>query len=477
MFAGRFEFHRLNGTDFDFPSCKSNHLKPKIMQATYLIAFVMSAGLAFGQTSRELSIKYLDNGGKTLVDNDGIEQVTLNLRPDGLASFYEVNVIRDSRVIRYYYLYDANNRLSEEKTYSSGHGYRKTTYAYDERGYKIEEKSYETKNPRVEADWILISRLSNQFDHLGRRVRFEYIGYPGQTGYTFEHRMSEYAYTGNGNQYVSLEYEYDANGQIIKQGKGKGTGSVESPSDETIVQDHSQGTSSLMIVTTSNAFKNESYYVEGRMTEDVFYGLKSGNGNVFTNVYELDYLVQNNYVNGKLTEQIIRDDNGPVVKRSILYSDDQPTELRTYYSTSAGAWSLVKKEKFKANLRSFFPPLTGNNFTNITEAPSAEPVIGTTPSVNASSVSNVLVILSGTSLQEAIDQSKSYDGASSSAEIDAATKRLLTHMMTILNYQNSGSVSEADLIQLAVKELVEKYRDDLKQLNDAYLSSQQALFD
>lgn len=448
------------------------------MRAQYLFAFIMSAGLAFGQTSRDLSITYLADGSKTIVDNDGKEQVTLTLRPDGLAIFYEIDVIGDSRIIRYNYAYDANNRLAEEKDYSSGHGYRKSTYRYDSRGFLIEASEYETKNERVDADWILSSRRSHQYDQLGRQTRFEFIGYPGRSRNNFDHRVSEYTYAGSTTKNTEKIYEYDASGRILKQGTGYGNGSFQSPTNENIVQDHSQGTTSVMIVSATNDHKNETYFVDGRMTEDVFYGFKSGSGNVFTTTYEMNYLVQNSYSNGKLTEQIIRDDNGPVVKRSLTYSGDTPTEMKTFYSTSVGSWSLVRKEKFKPALRQFFPALTGNNFTNTVATNVESPVISATENESASSAVNTpQAIGTQNSLQQAVMMVQGDDGNSSTAEIDAATQRLLAHMLTIMNHEGANEVTEAELIELAMKELVEKYRNDLKQLNEAYLSSQQAMFD
>lgn len=448
------------------------------MRAQYLFAFIMSAGLAFGQTSRDLSITYSADGRKTIVDNDGKEQVTLTLRSDGLATFYEIDVIGDSRVIRYNYSYDANNRLAEVKDYSSGNGYRKTTNRYDSRGFLIEVSEYETKNEHVDADWVLSSRRSHQYDQLGRQTRFEFIGYPGRLQIDFDHRLTEYTYAGTTTKNTQKNYEYDASGRILRQTVGSGNGSFQSPTNENIVQDHSQGATSVMIVSATNDHKNESYFVEGRMTEDVFYGFKSGSGNVFTTTYEMNYLVQNAYSNGKLTDQIIRDDSGPVVKRSLTYSGDTPTEMKTFYSTSVGSWSLVRKEKFKPALRQFFPALTGNNFSNAVASNVESPVISAAENESASSAVNTPPShTTSNSLQQAVMLAQTNDGNSSKAEINASTQRLLAHMLTIMNYNSTEKISEADLIELAMKELVEKYRNDLKQLNDAYLSSQQAMFD
>lgn len=458
------------------------------MKVPCIFALVVSIGSVNGQTSRDLSIVYEEGRGKTVNDNDGQEMVTLKLNENGLCAFYEVDVIGDNRVVRYEYAYDENNRVREITDYSLSSGYRKKVIAYDSRGFRIDEKEYESGVKTAEGNWILVSQLKSDYDNMGRRTRFESIQYPGRSNPDFNHLVIDntYASTSN-NQCIFKETQYNRSGGVVSTNSGKRTGSIDKPFDDNILGEKMYGTNSYAVVSATEQFKNESYFVNERMTEDLFYGFKSGSGDVRNTVFSLRYLVKNSYKDGRLTAQIIHDANGPVVKREIRYSGNTPLEMVTYYTNSAGDWTYVGKEKFTVATQRFFPPLIGKDFTNessvVAESPQSEvypqesPVFGQASSVTADPMETNDFEYSDDLYNDLTLEESMSEINLLTTTINAETMDLMNRMLVVINSERNHIIEQQTLMQLAMKEFLENHREELQKMNEEFVQSQLSLFE
>ena len=193
------------------------------MKSICTMALLLLMGSALGQNQKDLSIQYHSDGGKTIIDNDGKERVTLKFNSDGLVIFREVQIIGSHRVLRDEYVYDHKYRVTENIDYSHSSGYRKSVTTFDEQGLETSYTGYESASKHEKGNWKIVTQLNYTYDASNRSIRSESKSIPGRTQYEFRHIIDEYIHNADGTRTIK-EKELDANGRVIKSGTGKGMG-------------------------------------------------------------------------------------------------------------------------------------------------------------------------------------------------------------------------------------------------------------
>jgi hypothetical protein len=442
----------------------------------------MLIGSAFGQNQKDLSIQYHSDGGKTVIDNDGKEQVTLVLNTDGLCTLYEVQIVGSQRVVRDEYVYDHENRITEKIDYSFSSGYKKKVITYDSRGVRSSVTTYESSNPHKKGNWSIVAQRSSTFDHIGRVVRWESKTIPGRSQYEHFHKISENTFNSDGTT-TSIDKELDANGRVISTGRGTSkTRTPQEPFDFNIVAQMSPTARGFMVVSATEDLKNETYYEDNRIVQEKFYRFKSGWGDVHSTEFAIWYTFDYKYNNGKLVEQSVLDGEDLKSKRQVEYEGRKPVRFKRFYKQSSGSMKMVVKQGFTPAHETYFPQLTGDYnagdnlsafgdgtdepLNEVYEAPQAS--VYETPSYSGSSANGI------------VQELESIPRQSLSAEslaLDKESQALLDQIKLLANANSTENITDAQILHLALQQLVDSNREELKELNQKHLESQQSMFD
>lgn len=452
------------------------------MKSMYAIAFILLMGSAFGQTQKDLSIQYHPDGGKTIIDDDGKERVTLVLNKDGLCTFKEIQIIGSPRVLRYEFIYDHKNRVTEEIDYSHSSGYRKRVILYNEQGLRTSKTTYESAEKHTKGNWRIVAQLSNSYDELGRITRFESKMIPGRTQMEHFHLINENTFLSNGMT-STLEKELDASGRVIKSGTSKRKSREPSkPYDDNIVAEMRSTAKGFVVTSASEELKSETFYENNRIVQEKFYRFQSGWGDVHSTEFKLWYTFNYEYQNGKLVAQSVLDGEEMKSKRLIEYEGTTPVRFKRYYKQN-GSMKLVVKQGFTPAHEPYFPKLmpdyeSGNNlsaFGDGTDEPLNEVYQSPYEDLYETPVYEESIYSDG--IVNALEQTPKLVGSGSMTELDQETQALLDQIRMLANNNSAQEITEAQILHLALEQLVERYREELKQLNQKHLESQQSMFD
>lgn len=452
------------------------------MKSICTLALFMLIGSAFGQNQKDLSIQYHSDGGKTVIDNDGKEQVTLVLNADGLCTFYEVQIIGSKRVLRDEYVYDHENRVTEKIDYSYSSGYRKEVITYDSRGRRTSVTMYESSDPHKKGNWSIVTQRTSTFDQIGRQVRWESRTIPGRSQYEHFHKITENTFNADGTT-TSIDKELDANGRVISTGRGTSkTRTAQEPFDFNIVAQMSTTTKGFMVVSAMEELKNETYYEDNRIVQEKFYRFKSGWGDVHSTEFALWYTVDYKYDNGKLVEQSVLDKENLKSKRQVEYEGGKPVRFKRFYKQSNGSMKMVVKQGFTPAHEIFFPVLTGDystgdNFSAFgggSNEPLSEVYEAPKSTVYHSPPHSGIA---GNGIVQELESIPRQSLSAESLALDKESQALLDQIKLLANANSTETITDAQILHLALQQLVDRNREELKALNQKHLESQQSMFD
>ncbi len=453
------------------------------MKSICTLFLLLLMGSAFGQNQKDLSIQYHSDGTKTVIDNDGLEIVTLKLNRDGLVTFKEVSIIGSFRVLRSEYVYDHNNRLTETIDYSGSSGYKKSVETYNEQGITTSITRYESADPHKKGNWRIISQLTYQYDAQMRDIRFESKQIPGNSVSSHFHMIIETSYNGDGTR-TTFEREFDQSGRVIKSSRGKSQArGPNEPRSENIVKEMRQNGNGFIVTSATENLKNEVYYENNRIVKEKFYRFKSGSGNTMTTKFSEWYTFDYTYQNGKLTEQLAYDKDVLRNKRVIEYQEDKPVRFKRFYKQKNAAMKMVVKQGFTPAHEEYFPKLMsdyrpGDNLSAFGDG-TDEPVNEVYENPQSTAYESPSYNHSGTStgIVRKLETTPKLVLNDASVQLDKETQALLHQIKMLANANSSESFTDAQILHLALQQLVEDHREELKALNQQHLESQQSMFD
>lgn len=452
------------------------------MKSICTMALLLLMGSALGQNQKDLSIQYHSDGGKTIIDNDGKERVTLKFNSDGLVIFREVQIIGSHRVLRDEYVYDHKYRVTENIDYSHSSGYRKSVTTFDEQGLETSYTGYESASKHEKGNWKIVTQLNYTYDASNRSIRSESKSIPGRTQYEFRHIIDEYIHNADGTRTIK-EKELDANGRVIKSGTGKGMGRgrVE-PSKPNIVGRMTLTADGFVVLTQTGMFKYETHYKNNRVVNEKVYRSNYGWNNMEISRYELWYSFDHKYNNGKLVEQVAMDGDEVRSKRLIEYEKDQPVRFKRFYKPSGASMKMVVKQGFTPAHEQYFPELMsdyrpGDNLSAFGDS-SDEPLNEVQPAPQFES-SESPAYSNGNSygIVRELENTPKPPLSNESLKLDRETHALLDQIQMLANSNSSDNITDAQILHLALEQLVAQYRQELKELNQKHLESQQSMFD
>lgn len=458
--------------------------KRQPMKSICTMALLMLMGSALGQNQKDISIQYHKDGSRTLIDDDRKEVVTVKLNPDGLVTFKEVSIVNDSRVLRYEYVYDHKNRLVESIDYSRSSGYRKNVITYNESGLRTTETFYESVDPHKKGNWRIATKMNRAYDHQNREIRFESLQIKGRTIPEHFHLIIQSTYNSDGTRTTS-EQRLDANGRVIKSSRGKSAGRGPSePYDDNIVGEMTSTSNGFTVTTASRNLKYVASFENNRLVEEKFFRFGSGTSDVRKITFELWYRAKYIYRNGKLVEQLMYDEADLTSKRVIEYEGNKPVRYKRYYRQN-GTMKLMVKQGFTPAHEQFFPPLSqdyrpGDNLsafgTGASEpTASSNDIIEQQSQLEESHVYNEQP--QGNGIIRDLENTPKQSLSGKMAALDAETQALLDQIHMLANSNSLETITDAQILHLALQDLVAKHRNELKLLNQKHLDSQQTLFD
>ncbi|MCR9174195.1 MAG: hypothetical protein NXI10_16990 [bacterium] len=452
------------------------------MKSIYTLALVLLMGSALGQSQKDLSIQYHPDGGKTVIDHDGEEIVTLKFNKDGLCTFREVQIVGSQRVLRNEYVYDHEHRLVEDIDYNFSEGYDKTVTVFNAKGLEASVTTYESASKHKKGNWLIVAQRNYEYDHLNRVVRFESKRVSGRTNYQHMHMIDEITHNADGST-TTLEKELDASGRVVKSGRSRSMGRLPvEVKKHSIVQSKSSTANGFMIVSATGGLKNETYYENNRIVQEKFYRAKSNWHDLERAVYELWYTFDFQYQNGKLVSQTVFDKDELKSKRLIEYEGDRPVRFKRFYKQSNGSMKMVVKQGFTPAHEPYFPKLTsdyrpGDNLSAfgdgtdepLNEVNGQEPYEAhDSPAYNFDSKEGIV---------QELEKTPKFPLSGVSVTLDKETQALLDQIKMLANSNSTEHITEAQILHLALQQLVDQHREELKELNQKYLDSQQSMFD
>lgn len=453
------------------------------MKSMYTIVLVLLMGSALGQNQKDVSIQYESDGSKTIIDNDGEEQVILKFNADGLCTFREVSIIGSKRVLRDEYVYDHMYRVTENIDYSHTSGYTKSVTTFNERGLETSYTSYESANMHEKGNWIIVAQRTYAYDNANRLIRFESKTIPGRTQYEHMHMIDEIKHNADGSR-TTLEKELDANGNVIKSGTSKsaGRGPVD-PEPSNIVSRMTQTSNGFMVLTQTGMFKYETYYENNRIVQEKIYRSNYGWNNIEISKYELWYTFDFKYKDGKLVEQLATDKDVLKAKRLVEYQGNKPVRFKRFYRQGNGSMKMVVNQGFTPAHEQYFPKLTGDyrpgdNLSAFGDG-TDEPLTQVQENYQYDEYDAPTSTYDGNDygIIRDLENTPKLPSSGETLTLDRETQALLDQIRMLANSNSNESISEAQILHLALEQLVEKHRAELKELNQKHLESQQSLFD
>jgi hypothetical protein len=447
------------------------------------MALLLLMGSALGQNQIDLSIQYHSDGGKTVIDNDGKEQVTLKYNGDGLCIFNEVQIIGSKRVLRDEFIYDHKHRITETFDYSHSSGHSKTVTTFDEQGLMSSYTKYESADMHVKANWKIVTQRTYAYDNSNRVIRFESKMIPCRWQHEHYHKIDEITHNADGTR-STLEKELDPSGRVVKQGTSRSMGRGPSvPDAPNIVSQMTQTSNGFMALTQTPMYKYETFYENNRIVQEKFYKATYGYNSIETSKYELRYSFDFKYDNGKLVEQIGKDKEELRSKRLVEYEAEKPVRFKRFYKKDGGSMNMMVKQGFTPAHEQYFPQLTGDYrpgdnlsaFGDGTDEPLNQ--VQTEPQYDAYEAPSYSSSGNSYGIVQDLDNTPKPPLSGESVVLDKETQALLDQIRMLANSNSKENITEAQILHLALQQLVDQHREELKELNQKYLESQQSMFD
>jgi hypothetical protein len=239
----------------------------------------------------------------------------------------------------------------------------------------------------------------------------------------------------------------------------------------------------FVVTSATENLKNEVYYEDNRIVQEKFYRFSSGSGDVQTTDFELWYTINYDYKDGKLVQQTGLDGDEIKSKRQIEYDGDQPVRYKRFYKQSNGSLKMIVKQGFTPAHEQYFPELTaafnsgntisafgnGSNEPLSSSSDSPQSPVYESPSYNSGA--------SGNGIVRELESTPRQSLSSESLQLDKESQALLDQIKMLANANSTESITDAQILHLALQQLVDSHRAELKELNQKYLESQQTMFD
>jgi hypothetical protein len=440
---------------------------------TLFIAFSVVVGNAIH--AQDLSVQYNRDNSKKIQSNDteGNSFVVLNdnllthqefLFPDGRLKASESNAFDNAHIvenIKYIYTQD----------------YEKDVFQYDQFGNKIDVKSYASENGN---QWNSTFHRQARFNSKNHRT---YFRSKGMSAGDYLNMEVTYSYDYNQLRRNSVEKRFNSNDHEMTSHSGFSRVSQGYLNDETErgklinqrnrirrLEKRSNG-GNRIFETISEANKSiQSYDSHGRLVEDQFlmalgedeFGPKYSEYYRFKFVYDIE---------GNLSTQYMTDDVGSSKEEKIEYSYNSYGRMvkeAIYKKLNNGNWKLMYSRKHGA-VKAFYVPTIDESHQGHDYVEQPSQVVG-----NAAYVSADLDDISPLIDQLTVD---SDEVALGDAEMFNSDLVKLRQLARVLSSQSNDEITEADLLKIALQLLIDKHRDEIRELNQEYLSEQAALFD
>lgn len=425
--------------------------------------------------AQDLTVQYNRDNSKKIQSNDvkGNSFIVLNnnlltyqefLFPDGRLKASESVKYDDVHVV-------------EDINYIFTQGYEKDVLEYDLFGNETDVKSYTSQNAK---QWTSVFQRQSRFNSQNHRVYFKS---KGMSAGDFLNMDITYSYDYNRLKQTSTEKRYDRNDHELISHTGTSRVSQKYFNEETergllenqfnrITRTESRGLNGTRIFEISSQ-KNKSvltFNANGQLIDDQFLMASGSNGS--KPIYKAYYRFKFTYGDdGKLNTQNMIEEMSDIIQSKIVYSYNSSGKLikeSIYKRAENGTWNQMDTKLYAGNDPVFIPSISDLDFQDVSYVTPihavSNPVSSQQGSNASSSLINKIAVASSIS---ATDEAKMFDS-------DLVK---LQHLARVLNNQSDSNISEAEILRLALQLLIEEHRDEIKDLNDAYLSEQTSIFD
>lgn len=378
-----------------------------------------------------------------------------------------------------------NNMVVEHIAYLYTQGYERTVNTYDAKGNSILQMYYTSQ---TEGDWKEIEMMEERYDERNNRTYFNCRSF--RSG-IFSHLKVSTSYNYSTGMRTVNDIEYDQNGRVLSNytfTNGMGDFAMNNKPDYTFnLQTDGPNMRPGKVIN----WKGTDRY--GNNIERVFVDMEvwsqttDKNGRVIrialetSAAYENDIAIYKEYENiefqyddqGRLTQHISQHYDYPKEKTTFSYGRN--IEAKHFRMSKNGGWLLVDTKNY-SDISQFTPPRSSAQsvVSSVQQTSYPAPVASSyeSPMDRPAAQTNTSQSLVGD-----IKNLEAANGSHESLSAFAADAEKLSHIADVLSHTTGTTITEEQVLALAMKLLIENYKSDLREMNTAYLRDKVSVFD
>ena len=384
-----------------------------------------------------------------------------------------------------------NDLLVEHSQYLYTRGYDRNLYTLDANGNRIMSRHLHSENG---SDWVEDEFKEEAFDSKGNRTYFNCRS--SQYG-GFSHIAIKTNYNYQTGECVEHEFEYDEKGNVTNTSmRRRSILTLEMHNTGDFVFDVNKHGPNLRYgrVLTWNGTNGEGNAQErvfmdehvwsqvvdnrGRVTR-ISLDQSSGYENDIPQYSEDEWLEYRYDTQGLLIE--IESKHYSLPKEKTTFSHGASIVAKRYQMGKNGSWNLIDTKTVES-IAEFTPPLQSvrpNSGTSESISATTAPRPSVRPNASvAESVQNTPNNYNGNqAIVRDLSELPASTGEQTSVVVNAADAERLSHVADVLSHFTGATITEADVLALAMSRFIETYKSDLREMNTAYLKDKVEVFD
>jgi hypothetical protein len=396
----------------------------------------------------------------------------------------------DGKLIRLsdQFKYD-NNLLTEHTLFLFGSGYERNVFSYDSKGNRTLSRHLSSENG---TEWVEDEYKEEAYDSKGNRT---YFNCRSSRYGSFFHLAIKTNYNYQTNELMHHEFDYDQKGNVIETRTSKGSiGAIGMQNTGDFAFDlykHGPNLRNGRVVKWNGKNQDGKAHERVFMDEYVWSQVVDQKGRI-TRIsmeraggYENDIpqYTENEWFEyrydskGVLIE--IEHQHLGLAKEKTTFSHSNTIVAKHYQQVKNGTWSLVDTKTLES-IAEFTPPVQQAKPTM-----TATESISATPPATAPPLAPIAESTQNTQIQhndhhaivQDLEELPSNSGERDTVLVGAMDAERLSHVADLLSHVTGATITEADVMALAMQVFIDTYKTDLREMNTAYLREKVRVFD
>lgn len=381
--------------------------------------------------------------------------------------------------------------LVEHLQYLYTSGYDKNIYTLDAKGNRIMSRHLHSENG---SDWVEDEFKEEAYDSKGNRT---YFNCRTTRAGDFSHLAIKSSYNYQTKECIEHEFEYDQKGNVTNTGmRRRPILNREMQNSEHFIFDVNKhgpnmryGRVLTWYGTNGEGNAQERVFMDDHVWSQVVdqrgrvirISLERARGyeNDIAQYSEDEWFTYRYDSKGLLIE--IESQHYSLPKEKTTFSHGASIVAKRYQMTKTGSWSLLETTTLES-IAAFTPPhqtTTPNVAASESVSSTVAPSPGTRPNASvAESIQNTPNNHSGhQAIVRDLSELPASTGERTSVVVNTADAERLSHVAAVLSHFTGATITEADVLALAMSGFIETYKSDLREMNTAYLKDKVEVFD